>query len=133
MMARGIENWRDYWREGEQFLHTALMAYRKGKTHFTPEILYNINGMAIEKLIMAYLMKNGDLAANHTMTDLATALELHAGKQPKLTESLQYLDRFHEICDPYGLPFQTAGPHEIERILAIGEEVRDFLAPLVTA
>ncbi len=125
----GIENWQEYRRDGEQFLHTALMAKKKGKKHFTPEILYNLTGMAIEKFIMAYLMKNGDLADNHTMTDLLSALERHTGKQPRLAQKLHYLDSFQEICDPDLFTVNRPSDEDAQTILAIGEEVREFLAP----
>jgi hypothetical protein len=127
-----ITNWQEYRRDGEQFLRTALMARKKDKKHFTPEILYNLTGMAIEKLIMAYLMKNGDLADNHTMGDLLTALERHTGRQPELAEKLHYLDSFQEICalDSYAVKIPTQ--EDTETILAIGQEVNDFLAPYLT-
>ncbi|MDR3630708.1 MAG: hypothetical protein P4L42_10260 [Desulfocapsaceae bacterium] len=124
-----IENWQDYRRDGEQFLHTALMARKKGKTHFTPVILYNLTGMAIEKLIMAYLMKNGDLAENHTMGDLLDALERHTGRQPQLAAKLRYLDSFQEICALDSVTIKIPTQEDTEIILAIGQEVHDFLAP----
>lgn len=124
-----IENWQEYRRDGEQFLHTAVMARKKNKKPFTPEILYNLTGMAIEKLIMAYLMKNGDLADNHTMGDLLSALERHAGRQPDLTEKLAYLDSFQEICALDSFTVKKPTQQDIEIIIAIGREVRDFLAP----
>jgi HEPN domain-containing protein len=127
-----IENWQEYRRDGEQFLHTALMARKKNKKPFTPAILYNLTGMAIEKLIMAYLMKNGDLADNHTMGDLLTALERHAGKQPELAEKLHYLDSFQEICDLETSSIKTPTQEDTDIILAIGREIGDFLAPHLT-
>jgi HEPN domain-containing protein len=127
-----IENWQEYRRDGEQFLHTALMARKKNKKHFTPEILYNLTGMAIEKLIMAYLMKNGDLADNHTMGDLLTALERHAGSQPELAEKLHYLDSFQEICDLEAYSVKIPTQEDTEVILAIGQKISDFLAPHLT-
>lgn len=127
-----ITNWQEYRRDGEQFLHTALMARKKNKKHFTPEILYNLTGMAIEKLIMAYLMKNGDLAENHTMGDLLTALERHAGSQPELAEKLRYLDSFQEICDLEAYSVRIPTQEDTEVILAIGQKISDFLAPHLT-
>jgi len=132
MSLLGIENWMEYRRDGEQFLHVALMARKKEKLHFTPEIIYNLTGMAIEKLIMAYLMKHGDLAENHTMADLAAALERHTGELPRITEKLRYLDSFQEICDLDTFNVIKPGEEHTDTILAIGQEVRDFLAPYLT-
>jgi hypothetical protein len=127
-----IDNWQEYRRDGEQFLHTALMARKKNKKHFTPEILYNLTGMAIEKLIMAYLMKNGDLAENHTMGDLLAALERHTGSQPNLAEKFRYLDSFQEICDLEAYSVKIPTQEDTDTILAIGKEISDFLAPHLT-
>ena len=127
-----IENWQDYRRDGEQFLHTALMARKKNHRHFTPEILYNLTGMAIEKFIMAYLMKNGDLADNHTMGDLLTSLERHTGRLPELGKKLHYLGSFQEICDLDAYAVKTPSQEDTDTILAIGKEIRDFLAPHLT-
>ncbi len=133
MALFGIENWMEYRRDGEQFLHVALMARQKKRRHFTPEILYNLTGMAIEKLVMAYLMKQGDLADNHTMTDLVDALERHMGNQPRLRQKFHYLDSFQEICDPESFTVKKPSDEDTTAILAIGEEIRDFLTPFFTS
>jgi len=124
-----IDNWQEYRRAGEQFLSTATGAFRKGNSRFTPEILYNLVAMAIEKLIMAFLMKRGDLAENHTMGDLLRALEKHVGKHPELTEHFTFLDSFQEICEIETYKVQVPTLEETAAIVAIGEDVRRLLAP----
>ena len=121
-----IDNWRDYRRDGEQFLQTAIGAYHKKKKAFSTDTLYNVTCMAIEKLIMAFLMKNGDLAENHTMGDLLRALQLHL---PDLAEKLRYLDTFQEICslDEYTIRIPTE--EDVVKMLAIGEDVLTVLHP----
>jgi hypothetical protein len=85
--------------------------------------------MAIEKLIMAFLMKNGDLAENHTMADLLRALQLHLGDVPDLAEKLLYLGDFQEICDLEQFTIRIPSEVDVIRFLAIGEEVRAVLYP----
>lgn len=126
-----IDNWRDYQRDGEQFLNTAVAAYKKKKRAFSPDTIYNLTCMAIEKLIMAFLMKNGDLAENHTMGDLHRALTRHLGHEQSLEEKLMFLDTFQEICDldEYNIRIPTAD--DVEKILSIGEDIRTLLMPLL--
>ncbi len=124
-----IDNWQDYRRDGEQFLGTAASALRKGNSRFTPEILYNLVAMAIEKLIMAFLMRRGDLAENHTMIDLLHALEKHVGEHPEMTEQFSYLDSFQEICEIETYRRQAPTTDEIATIVAIGLDVQRLLAP----
>lgn len=124
-----IDNWRDYRRDGNQFLKTAQGAYDKKKKAFSADTLYNLTCMAIEKLIMAFLMKNGDLAENHTMADLLRALQLHLGEVPELAEMLLYLNDFQEICDPNQYTIRIPTEADVIKFLAIGEAVRAALYP----
>ncbi len=122
-----LDDWRRYHRDGEQFLHTAVEAARKRPEVFTPEILYNLVAMAIEKYIMAFLMFNGDLAENHTMGDLLRALELHAGPQPELADRLLRLDAYQEICDLDSYKRRPPSIDDLPDILTTGQEVRRFV------
>jgi hypothetical protein len=124
-----IDNWRDYRRDGEQFLKTAQGAYDKKRKAFSPETLYNLTCMAIEKLIMAFLMKNGDLAENHTMGDLLRALQLHLGEIPELAGKLLYLNDFQEICDLESFTIRIPCDEDVRTFLSIGEEVLAALYP----
>lgn len=123
-----IEDWREYISDGGKFLHTAVNAAQKRPEVFTPEILYNLTAMAIEKFCMGYLMYHGDLADNHTMADLAEAVERHAGPQPELTKKLLFLDSFQEICDLSTYKRRPPNKAEIAQILSIGREVNDFVS-----
>lgn len=124
-----IDNWRDYHRDGEQFLNTANSAFTKRKKTFTPETLYNLTCMAIEKLIMAFLMKNGDLAENHTMGDLQRALQKHLGDIGELGTDLEFLDTFQEICDLDTYTINIPNQQDIVRFLRIGDNIQTLLNP----
>jgi len=124
-----IDNWRDYQRDGEQFLKTALQAHAKGRKAFSGDTLYNLTCMAIEKYIMAFLMKHGDLAENHTMGDLLYSLNKHCGDVGDLADKLRYLDTFQEICDLENYVVRIPDENDIKRILEIGIDVQNFLTP----
>ena len=124
-----IRDWHVFLRDGEQFLKTARSAYLKRRETFSSEALYNITCMGIEKLIMALLMKNGDLAENHTMGDLLCALERHIGKNPEIAEKLMYLDTFQEICDLDTYVVKQPSATDTEKIIRIGDELHAHLTP----
>lgn len=128
-----IDNWYEYQRDGEQFLQTALGAYRKKKETFTSDTLYNLTCMAIEKLIMAFLMKNGDLADNHTMGDLLRSLQRHLDLQPELVDKMVFLDSFQEICDLENYQVRIPAEDDILTILATGEKLHQQLRPYLEA
>lgn len=70
-----IRGWEEFLQDGKGFLSTALAGYQKRQQVFTAEILYNIIAMAVEKFVMAALMRHGALPYNHTMADLVEAME----------------------------------------------------------
>ena len=124
-----IADWQVYRSDGIQFLNTARAAHARRKKAFSAETLYNLTCMGIEKLIMAFLMSRGDLAENHTMHDLARALTSYLDGADDLSRKLDYLDSFQEICDPDQMNLRTPDNSDVIRILAIGEDLQELLAP----
>ncbi|HIJ91614.1 MAG: hypothetical protein OEV89_13210 [Desulfobulbaceae bacterium] len=128
-----IKGWQEFLKEGNQFLATANNAYAQRKKTFTTEILYNLVAMAIEKLIMALLMKSGNLPYNHTMRDLVEAIdEFLPGELAGLGEELKRLDAFQDICDmeSYSISPPTMG--QIGGMLALALEVQSRIVTSVS-
>jgi hypothetical protein len=120
-----IDDWQKFLREGNQFLATASKAHSGGRKAFTPEILYNLVAMAIEKLIMALLMESGNLPYNHTMHDLAESMEeFLPGTLAGLGEELKALDAFQEICDPYNFTIIPPTMEEVDRMLELAGKIQ---------
>jgi len=121
-----ITGWREYIKEGEQYLKCAVNAVKKRRAAFTPVILYNLIGMAIEKFLMGFLMHNGALAENHTMIDILNSVEKITGPQPQMLDDFRYLDSFQEICDIDAYNTREPTQAEIPRIIACGVAIRAF-------
>jgi hypothetical protein len=126
-----ISDWHIFLRDGEQFLKTARAAYIKNKRTFSPEVIYNLVCMGIEKLIMAFLMQRGDLAENHTIGDLVRALEKHLGSNHDLDEKLGFLDSFQEICDPDTYLTKKPTAEDLNKIVASGNYLHSYLIPFL--
>jgi HEPN domain-containing protein len=126
-----LEDWRLFFKEGDDYLGTAVRAAARRREVFTAEILYNLAAMAIEKYFMALLMAHGDLADNHTMRDLIHSVERHLSLEPEFKERLLFLDGFQEICDLKGYRRTPPGEAELAQILATAAEVRDFVTSQV--
>lgn len=124
-----ISDWHIFLRDGEQFLTTALAAHEKKKKGFSPEVIYNLVCMGVEKLIMAFLMQRGDLAENHTMVDLYHSLERHLDSSTEIEEKLRFLDSFQEICDLETYVVIKPTQKDLEKIVSSGSEIHDYLAP----
>lgn len=121
---QSIEGWEDYLKNGEGFLKTAAGAHGKQKKVFTPEILYNIIAMAIEKFIMAALMRQGTLPYNHTMKDLVEAMdETYPAAIDDLREGLLRMDRYQDICNLDGFRISPPGMKEIPGMLETAQKL----------
>ncbi len=84
-------------KEADQYLKTAVGGLKR-ETVFTPEILYNILGMAIEKYCMSLLYYMGSMPANHTFLDLVAAMNIVVSLPEDLEEELKELQGYQEIC-----------------------------------
>ena len=115
--APPITGWQDFLTDGNGYLNTAVGALIKGREVFTPQILYNLIAMAIEKFVMAALMRNGAMPYNHTMRDLVEAMdETFPGSVADLRDGLLTLDSYQEICDLEGF---SIAPPDMEKIPAM--------------
>ena len=126
---RAIDDWPRYREEGEQFLRLAERAHEQQKKACTPTILYNLVAMAIEKLVMAALMRCGRLPDNHTLHDLVAALERWLPETVRgLAEPLCQLDSFQDICDPYAGTITSPSAGEVESMLILARKLEERLA-----
>ena len=126
---RAIDDWAQYRQEGEQFLRLAEQAHHRQKKAFTPTILYNLVTMAIEKLVMAALMRCGRLPDNHTLHDLVAALERWLPETVRgLAGPLCELDSFQDICDPYAGTITAPSRREVESMLILARKLEERLA-----
>lgn len=122
-----ITGWQEFLKEGNQFLVTASNGYAKRKQVFTSEILYNLVGMGIEKLIMALLMKSGNLPYNHTMHDLVEAMEeFLPGQLTGQADELKALDTYQEICDIESYNITPPTMDEVAKMLELAREVQSI-------
>ena len=122
---RPIQGWQEFLQDGNGYLRTVQGAYRKGNMIFTPEILYNIIAMAIEKFVMAAVMSQGSMPYNHTMADLVEAMEtIFPNAIEEIRAGLLQLDAYQDICDPYEFTIVEPGRDEIPGMLRLAERLQ---------
>ncbi|WP_152555186.1 hypothetical protein [Desulfonatronum thiodismutans] len=129
------EFWRDFIAEGRQF-HKAALGGLKRTEVFTPEILYNMLAMAMEKYIMGLLMYRKNLPDNHTFRDLVDGLRRMEARSenysgPRLTDELAgellALDAFQEICSVDGYARQPPSNEEILRMSRTCAKLQEYV------
>ncbi len=121
------QEWTRFTDEGAQFLATAVNAVRKRRKVFTPDILYNLIAMSMEKYIMGYLLYRKNLPDNHTLGDLMDALKRVDSIEDDLCDRIIRMDRFQEICCINTYSRDIPEEKDIEEMLALGERIRDFV------
>lgn len=123
-----IRGWQDFLEEGQGFLTTAVRAHAKRSKVFSPDILYNLVAMAIEKFAMAALMRNGVLPYNHTMADLVESLEeTFPGQIESIKTGLLALDSHQEICDPDDFTISPPSMEEIPDMLKLADDFHNLV------
>lgn len=124
-----ITGWETFFSDGCDYLRGAKGGFEKRKSVFTAEILYNMVAMAIEKFVMAALMKKGAMPANHTMADLVEALDLtYPGTVDSFREELLHLDGYQEICDLDTYTIAAPAMETIPGMLQLAERVMALTA-----
>lgn len=123
-----ITGWEEFLRDGEAYLKTAVAAHQKRQDVFTPEILYNIVAMAIEKFVMAALMRHGTLPYNHTMVDLVESMEeTFPNAMGDIREGLIELDKYQDICALDNYHISPPSMEEIPDMLELGQKLRSLV------
>jgi len=130
--AQPISGWEDFLRDGSGYFNTAVGALAKNREVFTPPILYNLIAMSIEKFVMAALMRYGAMPYNHTMADLAEAMEeTFPGSVADIRDELLKLDRYQEICDLEGFSISPPGMEKIPAMLDLARRVKNLVTKII--
>ena len=129
-----ITDWQEFLEDGDRYFNTAVGALAKQRDAFTPPILYNLIAMAIEKFVMAGLMRYGAMPHNHTMADLVEAMEqVFPGAVADISNELLKLDSYQEICDLEGFSITPPGMDRIPAMLDLANKVKLLITDRIIA
>lgn len=127
------EKWAEFAADGDAYLKTARGGQKRPGV-FTPEILYNLLAMAIEKHIMAALVFKGTLADNHTFTDLINSAKLICPLDEAVASKLTELEKYQELClvfDGYNRDEFPAS--KVSEMVFAAEEVQRWSQKVIAA
>lgn len=100
--------WKEFIEEGAQYLKTAVNGARQRSQVFTPEIVYNLLAMSIEKYVTGFLFQKKLLPDD-------------------LYESVTGLDRFQEVCSLAAYHREVPDKSDVETFITAGNRIRDFV------
>lgn len=127
-----IQGWGRFLQDGTGYLKTARGAHARRQDVFSPLILTNLIAMALEKFVMAALMRQGKLPCNHTMRDLVEAMdEAFPGDIANIREGLLQLDRYQEICDIDSYTIAPPDACMIPALLELAGEMQQLVTRII--
>ncbi|MDF1552379.1 MAG: hypothetical protein P1P84_04920 [Deferrisomatales bacterium] len=109
-------------QEGRQFFRVAQRA-DPSRDKRTPESLYNVLGLSVEKCLMVALDVHGRLPDDHSFTDLFEATSRVVEWDPGLCRNLVALESFQEICCLETYQRKPVGWDTIGALLPLAEQV----------
>lgn len=120
------QDWEKFMTDGDKYLRSAQGGQERPQV-FTPAILYNIIGMAIEKHVMAALLFHDRMANNHTFVDLIEAAAELRPLDDELSTKLRELEGFQDLCTLQGgSAAQTFTREMVPGMLDVAEGVQSW-------
>ncbi|MEN9354124.1 MAG: hypothetical protein RL318_1449 [Fibrobacterota bacterium] len=114
----------EFLKEGDSYLKTVKNSGKRPEV-FTPEIVFNMLGMAIEKLMMATLTYCGCLPENHTFHDLADAWRAAVGDMaPERKRLLESLDSHNNLCSLDAFHQRIPTPEVMAEFVGLAEDLQ---------
>lgn len=127
------EKWSEFMTEGDAYLKTATGGAKRPEV-FSPEILYNLLAMAIEKHVMAALIFKGTLADNHTFTDLIISAARICPLSESVIETLKDLEVYQNICPVFD--GYNRDPFPVEKVagmIDVANSIQSWSKDLIAA
>lgn len=119
-----MKEYKKYIDDGEGYLKAAVNGQKRPEI-FTPEIIYNMLAMAIEKFVMAALLSKKMVADNHTFTDLVDAAAQISPFKDELIKNLKDLEVYQNICPVFDGYNRDPFPAEkIPLMIKVTDEVK---------
>ena len=113
-----------YWEDASKYLRVAKGGLKRPKI-FTTEILYNLLGLSIEKFFMAVMVRYGDLADNHTFSDLIDSAARVRPVEESLVRRLKEVESYQNICPAFdGYMRKDIPIEEILKMIDVTEDVK---------
>ncbi len=118
----------EFLAEARKYHKTGVNGWRNRPEIFNAEICYNLLGLTIEKYFMAFLVSKGDIADNHTFSDLIDSYERTKPFPKELGDRMKKLEALQNLCplaDAFSAKDLTA--EEINELIEVTDSVRDEL------
>lgn len=121
-----MDEWIEYIQEGRQFLQTARNG-QKRKDVFTNELVYNLIGLSLEKMLVGLCMRYGHMPADHTLEGIVSEVDALCPMETSLAEEIRAMDRIQDLCALDMKTFCSVSDSQITQMLSLNERVAAFV------
>lgn len=119
-------DWSKYIQEGRQYLKTARNG-RKRKDIFNNELLCNLIGLSVEKLLVGFCLRHGHLPADHTLNGIVSEVNGFCPMDESLAAGICMADHIENLCSLEIGPVCKVSDRQVELMIAMNEEVALFV------
>ncbi len=121
-----MDEWSVYLNEGLAYSKTVLGAKSKGRK-FGNSVYYNLIGLALESLLTALIMKDGDLPEHSSIGSMMRMLKDKYEMPESFREETRFYNKFMNFCALDVTPQVDPSDEEIERMIAFLVSVKDWV------
>lgn len=97
MNTVGLNDWSQYIQEGRQYLKAALGGHQRAGV-FSNELIGNLVGLSLEKLLVGLCLRHGHMPADHTLAGIVAEADRVCPLERSLAEEILLLDRVQDLC-----------------------------------
>ena len=107
-------------------MKTALNG-QKRKAVFTNELVYNLIGLSLEKMLVGLCLRHGHMPADHTLAGIVGELNELCPMEQSLAEEIRAMDRIQDLCALDMKTFCSVSDRQITQLLSLNERVAAFV------
>ncbi len=122
----GVNGWMEYIAEGHQYLKAALGG-RKRAAVFDNDLLGNLIGLSVEKLLVGLCLRYGHMPADHTLGGMVAEANSVCPMERSLAEAIVMLDRAQDLCSLDVHMPRPVSEGRIETLLRMNERLAAFV------
>lgn len=126
MAVIGVNGWSDYIEEGRRYLQAAIGG-RKRAAAFNNDLLGNLIGLSVEKLLVGLCLRYGHMPADHTLGGMVAEAHSVCPMERSLAEAIVMLDRAQDLCSLDVHMPRAVSDRRIETLLRMNERLAAFV------
>jgi len=127
-----MNEWSAFVHEGHQYLKTARNGHQR-KEVFNNELVFNLIGLSIEKLLVGLCMHRGHMPMDHTLAGIVSETNQLCPMEASLTTAIAMMNRVQDLCSLDVDSRCVVDDGQIENLLAMNERVASFVTNHTTS